>query len=110
MEKTALEILTTADMLLDSEEHWIKRSLREPKGLVFSYCLLGAVVYSAGGNTVDRLRNSLPLNIALEKANLAVRKLGYGDSSLSEFNDAESTTFRDVKTVLARAIEMVKRL
>jgi hypothetical protein len=109
MKKTALEVLITADMLLDSEENWLKGSLQKPKGLVFAYCILGAITAAAGGNTAERMKNANSINVALEDVNYALTDYGYGHLSISEFNDAARTVFEDVKSILHSAIEREKR-
>ena len=95
------QILINADKLLESPDKWIRHDLGDHDAM----CLMGAIFYAANAMGVKAVSHG-PYVLAEDAVLDVIRsKPRYSYCcGLACFNDASTTTFKDVKAVLRDAI------
>ena len=89
-----IRILLETDRLLAKPENWLRNELDNGEG---GFCLLGAFVQA---------RESLGLSEYGSGSLGYICEARHGSGWIAEYNNASSTTFADIKSVLAEAIEL----
>lgn len=98
------ELLTQfqrAKRLLTSKDKWYQGDFTSPDGTKF--CVLGAMGYSKSSSVLDTTDVHTWCNY-----NLPVMSGKYSYGIGSEFNDAKTTTFKDIQNFLKEGIRLLK--
>lgn len=99
------QIIAGARTLLDGQDKWLKDSLYNDART--KWCVIGAIEESAGRIGI-RMSHSIAhydlLSAAIARVSQVVRRRP-GRLSILHFNDHKSTTYEDIISVLAEAMQ-----